>query len=413
MTPETNLEEVLRSLDPLSEDIHRENALHEADVWARIVAQVTPRRRSHRRRVIGLSTVATVGTATAIVAVLLSGSTPLNATAATLQRAALDDSQAVVLPTLGAGQYYYQVTQVMLSCTFAGLLSTGWGPWVTYDADATMQSWTSPNSSGQVVITPTAIDQDGSHFATSTDESNWVAEGQPFVPCAFQRPGPSTYTPGTSATMQPAQVSSESIEGFGGFGFASPTQAGTPAPSIGLNGGVQTQVLANALLALPGDVSQIQAMLANGEINPDGSTSPSPQVCPMDAAPNAAPGCDSAQQLTLIEQLLRCPEASAKLGSVLYQVLEQMPGATVATNTTDGFGNTGTTLTVPLSDSPSPTEELQVVIDPTTGVLLSSTELASTDVNGASSVTYSPVAALSYGAIDVVNGLGAVPTSAN
>jgi hypothetical protein len=410
MTNDSNLEELLRSLDPLSEDLHRENARREDDVWAQVVAQVTPRKRSVRRRLVALSSIATVGAATALVIGLLPGSAPVNAAATTLHRAALDDATAAALPTLLAGQYYYQETHITLTCTFAGMESAGWGPWVTYDADATMQSWTSPDSPGQSDIAGTPIGQNGSHFATTADQANWVAEGKPFVPCAFQGPPvlPSNSTSGTSPTMQPVPAESESIEGFDGFGFMLPAQAGTSAPTIGLEGGMESQMLANALLALPDSVSQIQAMLSNGEINPDGSVSATPQACPMDAAPNAAPGCDIAQQLTMIEQLLRWPEASAKLGSVLYQVLEQMPGATVVTNTTDSFGNNGTALTVPVDGTSDANGEFQVLIDPATGALLSSTELNSIAYN-ATSDEYSPAAALSYGPVVVVNGVGTLP----
>ncbi len=411
MTSDSNLDDLLRSLDPLSEHLHRENAERADDVWAHILTQVTPRKRTTRRRVIALGSLATVGAATALVIGLLPASTPTNAAAATLHRAALDDATAAALPTLAAGQYYYQEIHITLTCTFAGMESTGWGPWVTYVADATMQSWTSPNSPGQIDITGTPIDQDGSHFATAADETNWVAEGKPFVPCAFQGPPvlPGNPTSGTSPTMQPVPAASESIEGFDGFGFMLPAQAGTSAPTIGLHGGMESQMLANALLALPDNVSQIQAMLSNGEINPDGSVAATPQACPMDAAPDAAPGCDVAQQLTMIEQLLRWPEASAKLGSVLYQVLEQMPGASVASNTTDSFGNTGTTLTVPADGASNANGEFQVLIDPATGALLSSTELNSTAYS-ATSGAYSPAAALGYSPVAVVNGIGALPS---
>lgn len=90
-----------------------------------------------------------------------------------------------------------------------------------------------------------------------------------------------------------------------------------------------------------------------------------------------------------------------------------MPGASVATNTTDSFGNTGTTLTVPVSGSANSSAEFQVVIDPATGALLSSTELSDTNVNGTTSATYSPEAGLSYSPVDVVTGVGTLPTSTN
>jgi hypothetical protein len=162
---------------------------------------------------------------------------------------------------------------------------------------------------------------------------------------------------------------------------------------------------------LPSDVAQIAAMLANGEISTDGSTSSTPQVCPVDAVANAAPGCDTNQQLSLIEQLLQLPEASAKFGSVLYDILAQMPGATVTANTTDSFGNTGSTVTVPVGGSAAAVSELQVVLDPNSGALLSSTALDRVATDGTISATFSPEAAISYGPVSVVQSTGALPNA--
>jgi hypothetical protein len=74
-------------------------------------------------------------------------------------------------------------------------------------------------------------------------------------------------------------------------------------------------------------------------------------------------------------------------------VLEQMPGATVATNTTDTFGNTGSTLTVPEGGSANRSEEFQVLINPSSGALLSSTLLGNTNPDGTTNATYTPGAA--------------------
>ncbi|MGC2169093.1 MAG: hypothetical protein WA580_08335 [Acidimicrobiales bacterium] len=406
MTPDPNLDDILRSLDPLSEDIHRENMGHRDAVWARILTGVTPRRTRARRSVISLGALGIVGASAALIVGLLPNATPVRAAAATtLHRAALDDATAAALPALSTGQYYYQEALITLTCSFAADTSSGQGPWITYIADATMQSWTAPNETGQLLITPTPINQDGSHFATPADEANWATEGDPLIPCSFQTP-PLPSAPTSSPAMQPVVGPSETVEPFDGFGFMVRAQPGGTPP----NQAVTTRGSPNNILTLPDNVSQIESMLANGEINPDASVSTTPQACPMDAATGAAPGCNSDQQLTLIEQLLRLPEASAKLGSVLYQVLEQMPGATVVANTTDGFGNTGTALTVPVGGSANATDEFQVLIEPTTGVLLSSSELSDANVNGSTNATYAPRAGLSYGPIDVVSGVGTLPT---
>ena len=421
MTPNSNLDELLRALDPLSDELDQENARHRDEVWTQVIAQREPTRsRIRRRRLIGASSLATVGAAIALVVGLLPGSAPPSAAAATLHQAALADASSVALPTLASGQYYYQEAQVTMTCEFAGTKALGSDPWIAYISKGTMQSWTATDGSGQIVITPTPVNEGGSHFATSADQSKWVAQGKPFVPCALA--GASNQLGGNPANANTQSTyggSATSVVGYGGFGFIlGMAQVATPVtvngnPESLVIGAGQTKYLSQGvnITNLPGNVGQIASMLANGEINTDGSVSSTPKVCPVDAVPNAAPGCDTNQQLALIEQLLQLPEASAKFGSVLYEILAQMPGATVATNTTDSFGNTGSTVTVPLGGSVTSDSEFQVVLDPTSGALLSSTALSRVAPDGTTSATYSPEAAISYGPISVVQGIGALPNA--
>lgn len=420
MTSNSNLDDLLRALDPLSEEIDQENARHRAAVWNKVIAHETPARSSVRHRgLVGAGSLAMLGAVVALVVGLLPGSSTLSA-ATTLQRAALADASSATLPTLATGQYYYQEAQVTMTCEFAGPSAVSSDSLIAYVSKGTMQSWTSSDGSGQIVITPTPVNEGGSHFATAADESKWIAEGRPFVPCAL-----------ASASNQlggnPANANHQSIYGgyattvvgYGGFGVilgiaqvAQPVTVNGTSGSLVIGNG-QTKILSQGanITNLPADVSQIASMLANGEINTDGSVSTSPQVCPVDAVANAAPGCDTNQQLALIQQLLQLPEASAKLGSVLYQILAQMPGATVATNTTDSFGNAGSTVSVPLGGTSTSDSEFQVVLDPTSGALLSSTALSRVAPDGTTSLTYSPEAAIGYGPISVVQGIGALPNA--
>jgi hypothetical protein len=125
----------------------------------------------------------------------------------------------------------------------------------------------------------------------------------------------------------------------------------------------------------------------------------------VNSEPGNGPGCDTNQQLALIKVLLQLPDASAKFGSVLYQVLAQFPGAAVGTNATDGFGDIGTSVTVPINVSTTTTGEFQVLINPSTGNLLSSTELRRSPPNSTTGETFSPDASISYGPISVVSSL--------
>jgi hypothetical protein len=100
-----------------------------------------------------------------------------------------------------------------------------------------------------------------------------------------------------------------SVSGYSGFGFIlGAAQQATPVDVNGVLvslvlGGSQSPALSAGInvTILPSDVAKIESMLANGEINTDGSVSSSPQVCTLHAAPNAAPGCNTDQQLALIE----------------------------------------------------------------------------------------------------------------
>lgn len=421
MTPTSHLEELLRALDPLTEELDQENARHRDAVWSRVVAEQLPARsRTRRRRVIGASSLATVGAAVALVIGFLPGTAPLGAAAATLHRAALADASSASLPTLADGQYFYQKAQVTMTCEFSSASSTGSDPWITYVSNGTMQSWTSSGGNGRIVITPMPVNEGGSHFATAADESKWISEGKPFVPCALANA--SNQLGGNPANLNQQSTYggfAYSVSGFGGFGFvlgaakvATPVSVNGSPVSLVIGAG-QNQILSQGanITNLPKDVGQIASMLANGEINTDGSVSSTPQACPADLAANAAPGCDTNQQLALIEQLLQLPEASAKFGSVLYDVLAQMPGATVATNITDTFGNIGSTVTVPVGGSVTSTSEFQVVLNPASGALLSSTALSRIGVDGTTRATYSPEAAISYGPIAVVNSIGTLPST--
>jgi hypothetical protein len=421
MTIDNDLEGLFRAIDPLSSELEIENAIHAEAIWSKVLASTRP---IHRKRrglsYVGVGSLATLATVTAVLLGTLPGTAPLGAAAATLRQAALADASSATLPTLAAGQYYYQEAQVSMVCQFAKAGGSSDNRWISYVSKGTMQSWTSPDSVGQIVITPTPVNQGGSHFATPADEARWLAEGKPFVPCALLNTSNTMVgNPANANSQSPAGGFAASVSGYSGFGFilgiaqqATPVYVNGVPVSLVLGGGQSPSLSAGTNVSvLPSDVDQIASMLANGEINADGSTSNTPQICPVDAGANAAPGCNTNQQLSLIEQLLQLPEASAKFGSVLYDILAQMPGATVATNSTDSFGNTGSAVTVPVGGSAAATSEFQVVVDPNSGALLSSTALDQFATDGTASATYSPEASISYGSISVAQTVGALPSA--
>ena len=397
------IEELLRVLDPATSGTLEETQSREDEIWQAIVASLDenallrPRHVSrvrHTRRFwgVGALSASVVTAATLLVAV---GGVPTSAVAATMKAAAKADAHAAMLPTLSAGQYYYQESQVSLVCKFAGTNTPAGEPSLTYIANGTMQSWTATDGSGRVVITPSVIGGDGSHFATPTDEARWVALGKPFIPCALGNASNQIVgNPANADTTSPLGGYATTISGYGGFG-------------ISLASGSQTSLMSasTSINNLPQSATAISMLLANGQINTDGSLSSSPQTCPViEGAGGSGTGCTPDEQLAILEQLLQLPDASAKLGSVLYQVVAGLPGATLAGTVAVGNGALGNVIQVAAGGGD---QTFEVVLNSHTGSLISCSELVTS--NGVTS----SVGSISYGAVQVVQGQGATPTTAN
>jgi len=398
MSIDENLDELLTRLDPLSQVQPHESELRREAIWSDVVRQsVAPRPHPLRRRLIGVGSLAGVVVAALVLAGVLPGSSPTNAAAAELTTAAHADAASAVLPALGVGQYYYQKSSVSMVCGFNSP-SMPSGQSLLYDSVGTMESWTSSDGSGKVVITPSPVDANGSHFVTPQEQAQWIADGSPFIPCALD--SAVNNLGGNTVNANPEPAAGYSFVGFGGFGFV-----------LGSNTVSEDLASGTSVNNLPTSVAQISAMLVSGEINLDGSVSSAPRACPGGGGTNPPVGCTTSQELGVIEQLLQLPDASAKFASVLYQVMAAMPGASLEGAVTDSLGRTGEGVVVPGAQD----EELEVVLNPTTGALLSCSELTASNTNGAlsqtSSTPYLPVARMTYGAISVVQGVGTLPNA--
>ena len=393
------VEEVLRAIDPAISDLTNVTQSHQDEIWQTIVASLvkdSPRntqRTRHARRSWSIGALGASAVAAATLLVTL-GSVPTSAVAATLKVAAAADTHTAVLPMLSSGQYFYQEAQVSLVCQFGSPNMAQGESLLTYVANGTMQSWTATDGSGKVVITPSAIGAGGSHFATPADEARWVALGKPFIPCALSDSS-------NRLGGNPANANHQSVYG----GFAA-TVSGYSGFGLSLASASQTSLLnaSSSVNNLPQSAAMISTLLANGQIGADGSLSSSPQVCPvLDGSGGSAPGCTPSEQLSVLEQLLQLPDASAKMGSVLYQVMENLPGATLVGPVTTADGTAGTAVLVPSGTNTA----FQVVLDPASGALLSCSELlTSSDVT-------SPIGSISYGPVQIAQGQGVAPAVAN
>ena len=344
-----------------------------------------PRRIARPLYAVGGSLVAGV----AVLAFILAGGpSPTVSSAATLLAAAALNASPANLPALGPGDYYYESSTVQMSCGFSGpsTPSDPNPPVIHYVTTGVRKSWTS-DSGGKVdvIVNPTGVG--GSSFSTPTDEAQWVTEGKPENTC----------NPGGSATGKPGGVSF-----YDGFGFALQTNSS------------QQSDAGEAINLLPASVSTLGQMLEQGEINQNGTTSLTPQVCPwVMFAPGTAvqptqptsglpTGCSTTQQTQLIVALLQLPDASAKLGSTFYTLLAQMPQSTLA-GTTNVEGVAGSVVSLPLGAN----ETLSVVIDATTGRLLKCSVTFLNQTNSSGNVI-PMVDVITYGRIAVVQGMTSV-----
>jgi hypothetical protein len=389
------LDRILTEGDPLTAGQRERNGARRSVIWEEIVERSNDRTSSQKRsrRIVAIGALTAAGAAIAISASLLAGTTTPSAAAGLLLSAAHLDASSAGLPSLGAGDYYYQKTAVTQECAFSGPSSSSETvpQMIKYITTGTRETWVDADGQGKVVMIPNPTGVGGSRFATPQDKATWVAEGKPFNACDTVNSGPPT-APG-------------SVSGYSGFGYFFNTSS-SQVISAGAN-----------VVNLPSNVSTLSQMLSSGEINSDGSISPVPQTCPISITtpfsnPNTPPvtlpssgsaGCSPSQEVTLVVELLQLPDASAKFGSVAYQVLAAIPGATLGGTVETQDGQSGSLVSVP-----EPGYVVDVVLNPVTGSLLQSSIVSSPASFTALSVPVDDVA--SYGPIAVVNGLGSVPS---
>jgi hypothetical protein len=113
--------------------------------------------------------------------------------------------------------------------------------------------------------------------------------------------------------------------------------------------------------------------------------------------------CSVAAQFDIVNNLLKLPEASNKLGPVLYRILAQLPGVEVIGTRTDAFGRTGTAIEDPNSGD-------VVVLNATTRPLLEIENFSTDKLAVAGVPTGSVLDSTTFGGVSVVNADGALPS---
>jgi len=398
MSTYEHLELLLQDLDPVSGSYYGSDPDRQEAIWSEVVMrrETIPVVARHRpRQYVGAAAMAAAVAAALLFTGFLTGVSSNPAAATDLRAAARVDAPAANLPVLQTGQYLYEKSLVTLTCQVGSpsLEALGTAS-VTYISKGTMESWTNDTGTGRVVIHPDALLQGGSRFATPAQKSLWLRANKPFVPCALG--GANNLlgqNPANYDTTGHHGGSQTTISGYSGFGFV---LTSTP---------VKSQVVwGTNVVSLPNDVTRVSALLSNGQVNAHGVVSSYAHPCPLGSNESNTIGCTIPQQLALIQQLLQLPDASAKFGSVLYQVAARMEGASVFGPVTNAFGRTGVGVDVPTG----PSTRFRIVLDQKTGALL---EAAALVANSANSHSYSSIGAISYGSVQVVSGFSRTPVT--
>jgi hypothetical protein len=331
-----------------------------------LLAQLTVEHRQAPKRLSRRSTVAALGAVAAAVTVAVvllavSSSTQVAPASAALVliKAAQAAAVQTVPPPLGPGQYYYEKTVVLLNCSF------GWNDNLSeesaqavYLTPSASQFWTASDGSGSVKSSA----QGPGHFQTSAEQTAWAKSGAP----------------------------NECIE---------PASTTHYQPSIDREPG---------LPSLPSNPSALAALIAAGRVSDAGQVTSDTGRCPSqngEAPQIFAPGqaCSVAAQFDIVNNLLELPEASNKLGPVLYRILAQLPGVEVIGTRTDALGRTGTAIEDPNSGD-------VVVLNATTGTLLEIETLSTAKLAVVGVPTGSVLDSTTFGGVSVVDTDGALPS---
>jgi hypothetical protein len=283
----------------------------------------------------------------------------------------------LTLPSLGAGQYYYEENLVlsMSSCQLtidaAGnpilqvlpLNAEPSGTIFNYEQPMIREEWGAADGSGAI-----NVQLGGEGQILPSEQAAWKAAGAP----------------------------SGCDAGPGGI----PASGGTEAGPVGwtpLQGYKGTSVG-----ELPTDPTTLGALLAAGRVSDDGHLSADNTQCPSSASdyPEGATVCSVSEQFDIAANLLVAPEGPERVGPALYQILTQLPGVEEIGQQTDALGRSGMAIE-------DPSTGWAFVIDPTTGMLLEEQQLETYSDGDLplGAVTY----AMTFGPASIVNSLGTRP----
>jgi hypothetical protein len=307
---------------------------------------ITPPRRYRRPSICLVAAVILLLTGIFISDTLLNN--PPSAAAATLLKAAAAASSQPSLPTLGAGQYYYQANIEQQLCVWP--LSGGKKGVVNYLDPNTHENWVAADGTGSVRL----VADPGGHWLTPQDQAKWQAAGSPKNYCSLT----------------------------------------SPLLPLGSDA---------ATMALPTNPTELGSLIAAGRVDDVGKILPSPGPCgkATTSLNQNNPACSIGQQFDVVNNLLTSPLAVHKLGAVLFHILSQLPGVELIGTRTDALGRSGTAV-----ENPSSGDVL--VLDPSTGTLLETQSLALVG-NTLGVAPGTVIGSVTFGPISVVNGLGRRP----
>jgi hypothetical protein len=313
------------------------------------------RRSAHRRRSIVAALAVVVAAVTVVSVAVGIGGSPSNAAAAmVLKKAARELILGPRLPSLAAGQAYYELDTNFGACNWiVDAPGTHNGIELLYQGTYTTETWVAVDGSAEMRTTPLP----GGHWATRYDETTWRSAGSPTPVGPCFAPAVSRYRAFTPTSSQPGMSD------------------------------------------LPPDPQVLGALIAAGRVSIAGAIAPQGHPISVSA------------QFDVVNNLMgtASPGQRQELVAVLYDVMANLPGVQLLGHRVDDLGRQGIAIVTPAAGN----VETLYVIDPQSGQLLD-VEYVLTSVSAAlaamSGLSVGDMSGdVAYGSVQVVNGIGHLP----
>jgi len=308
MSDAESLEERIRAIDPLTPEVESDLQSRRDYLWRRVHTEYehgqVPRP-GHKLQVALASCISAIVVSSIVTFVLDRADSGTHQASSLLSEAAKSSEATIGLPKLRHNQYYLQQTDQTVYCSFTVSKKVD----VHFLTDDVRTTWTRPLNPQFVLKSIESSAFSGIGWASPVDKKNWVKAGRPYNPCVGASQDGALSAISTSVDLS-VPIGSRTMSVFAGirriYTRSFVQNRGTPLNSF-------TEF----------------NLLADGRINPSGSVSRFPQRCPVMRVHidkwSTSELCSVGDQLQILEQLMRLPDASLDYRGLLLEAMAHDP----------------------------------------------------------------------------------------